>query len=62
MEVLKMNRYEVSVYNLVTRLNDVYWVDALNRNDAVEETKRRLDDETDYGAANHEIYAVEQIW
>lgn len=54
-----MNRYEVKVYNLVDKMTDAYLVNAVDINDAIKETKRRLDEETDYGAENHEIYAVE---
>lgn len=54
-----MNRYEVKVYNLVDKTTEAYLVNAVDINEAIKETKRYLDEETECKSENHEIYAVE---
>lgn len=50
--------YDCHVYNTKRKFSDVYLVTAEDKNDAMKELIRRLDDETDDGSSAYDLLEI----
>lgn len=50
--------YDCRVYNTKRKFSDVYLVTAEDKNDAMKELIRRLDDETDDGSSAYDLLEI----
>lgn len=53
--------YDCRVYNNKRKLNDAYLVTAEDKNDAMKELFRRLDDETDDGSSAYDLLEMVEV-